>query len=535
MLDELVVRNLGIIEEARLEPGTGLTVITGETGTGKTLLLGALRLLLGQGARSDLIGPFDDEASVEGRFVLADGREIGAGRRLTASGRSRAYLNGSIASAAALDEAATGVVEIVAQHDQLAITRPAEIRAAIDRALDGSGKKTLRIYRDTWDDYRALLADQRALGGDRQALERERDLLRHQVDEITSAGFAPGDDTELETRLSRLRNAEALRAHLGAGADSLDRARDSLGSTVSELRKAAVLDQSLSALLEDLEATEDGLGDLALRLGSSFDGLDADERELADGEERLRALNDLRRKYGPTLGDVLAFESEAAGRLTELDDLSSRADTIEERLAAVRSRLTDVGTELLAAREKAAKALAGEAERHLRELGFSDPLVAPRIEAAEPSAAGADSVRLTFASDRRLKPGEIAKVASGGELSRLVLALRLAGGAGETETLVFDEIDAGVGGATALAVGRKLASLAEARQVLCVTHLPQVAAFADRHYVVTRAGNDASVGLVDADRRLEELSRMLAGLPDSDRGKEAAEELMALARSSRAS
>ncbi len=535
MLDELIVRNLGIIEEARLEPGAGLTVITGETGTGKTLLLGALRLLLGASARSDLIGPFAEEATVEGRFVTADGREVAAGRRLTATGRSRAYLDGSVASAAALDAATTGVVEIVAQHDQLSITRPSEVRAAIDQTLDAPGRASLDDYAEAWAEYRRLLADQKTIGGDRPSLERERDLLRHQISEIERAGFEPGEDVELETRLSRLRNAETLRLHVTAASEALDRGRDDLGASVAEIRKAAAYDPGLEPALGELEAIEDGMGGIAIRLGASLDDLQSEEGGLEVSEERLRALNDLRRKYGPQLDDVLAFATAAKERLDDLDDLLTRADTLDEQLDEVRSRLDIVGTALMGARVRAAETLAVTAEHHLRELGFKDPIVAPVVAPGEPSASGTDIVELRFASDRRLKPGEIAKVASGGELSRLVLALRLAGGAGDTETLVFDEIDAGVGGVTALEVGRKLAALAEHRQVLCVTHLPQVAAFADLHYVVTRTDDGASVAVVDADKRIEELSRMLAGLPDSERGREAAEELVDLARAGRTS
>jgi DNA repair protein RecN (Recombination protein N) len=534
MLDELIVRNLGVLESAHIEPGPGLTVITGETGTGKTLLLGALRMLLGQTARLDLIGPFGEEASVEGRFLAADGHEIAAGRRLTANGRSRAYLDGSVASAAALDGATEGLVEIVAQHDQLAITRPAEIRAAIDRLLDEGGVSSRNDYRAAWERHRALVEDQARIGGDRHALERERDLARHQATEIDRAAFVLGDDQTLDGRLARLRNAEELRLHLGAASDRVDRGRDELGSAVGELRKAAALDPSLLPALEELHSIEGRIGDVVMAVSSASQDLDIEPQELEDAEQRLNALNELRRKYGPTLADVLQFGARASQRAGELDDLLDRADSLAELIAGARARLASAGTALRDARAAAARQLSSRAMAHLIELGFSDPLVEVAVADAEPGPAGADGVTLLFASDRRLRAGEISKVASGGELSRLVLALRLAGGAGDAATLVFDEIDAGVGGTTALAVGRKLAALAEDRQVLCVTHLPQVAAFADLHVVVRREGDSAGVAVVDGHDRLEELSRMLAGLPDSERGREAAEELITMARSTRA-
>ncbi len=534
MLDELIVRNLGVLESAQVEPGPGLTVITGETGTGKTLLLGALRMLLGQTARLDLIGPFGEESSVQGRFLAADGREIAAGRRLTASGRSRAYLDGAMASAAALDAATEGLVEIVAQHDQLAITRPAEIRAAIDRLLDQAGLDARVAYRGAWESHRALLDDQRRIGGDRHALERERDLARHQAAEIERAAFTGGDDKALESRLARLRNAEELRLHLGSAAERLDRGRDELGAALAELRKAASLDPTLQASLDELHTLESRIGDVVMGVSSTSQDLDVEPQELEDAEQRLNTLNELRRKYGPSLTDVLEFGTRASHRAGELDDLLERAESLSQLIVSARSELDRSGAALRDAREQAARELSSRAVTHLVELGFADPMVEVVVADAEPGPAGADGVTLLFASDSRLRAGEIAKVASGGELSRLVLALRLAGGAGDAETLVFDEIDAGVGGATALAVGRKLAALAEDRQVLCVTHLPQVAAFADLHVVVRRHGDSAAVEVVEGSKRLEELSRMLAGLPDSERGREAAEELITMARSTRA-
>jgi DNA repair protein RecN (Recombination protein N) len=312
----------------------------------------------------------------------------------------------------------------------------------------------------------------------------------------------------------------------------MDRGRDELGSAIAELRKAASLDPSLVPALEELHAIEGRIGDVVMAVSSASQDLDIEPQELEEAEQRLNALNELRRKYGPTLGDVLEFGARAAQRATELDDLLERADSLAQLIAAARSELASAGTALRDARVTAARQMSSQAVAHLVELGFSDPSVEVAVADAEPGPAGADGVTLLFASDRRLRAGEISKVASGGELSRLVLALRLAGGAGDAETLVFDEIDAGVGGATALAVGRKLAALAADRQVLCVTHLPQVAAFADLHIVVRREGDTAGVAVVDGQERLEELSRMLAGLPDSERGREAAEELITIARSS---
>lgn len=531
MIDELVVRNLGVISDARLEPGPGLTVITGETGTGKTLLLGALRLLLGGEARPDLVGPFGDEAVVEGRFFDADGNEIGTSRRMPRDGRSRAYLDGSVASARALEEKVAGLVEIVGQHDQLSITRPSEARQLVDRMLDEEGRAALAAYRRGWETLTDARAARDRLGGDRAALARELDLVTFQADEIARSGFQPGDDVELNRLSERLRHADEIAGLLEEALARLDTGRDEVGAAVAALRKAARLDPELEQLAEALAGSAAALDDHAHDTRVYAEGMDLDPEQLAAVESRLTLLGELRRKYGNTLEEILAFGAAAERRRTELESLIGRAERIDEEVEAAEKEVSAAASRLREARRRAAAKLSEVAKSHLTDLGFSDPHLEVSVEPADPGPSGADSATILFASDSRLTPGPVASVASGGELSRLVLSLRLAGGMGGTETLVFDEIDAGIGGTTALALGRKLAALATERQVLCVTHLPQVAAFADRHYVVRREGNAATAERIEGEQRVGELSRMLAGLPESERGREAAEELLEMASS----
>ena len=528
MIDELAVRNLGVIKEATICPTAGLTVITGETGTGKTLLLGALRLLLGADGRPDLVGPFAEEASVEGRFIEGD-REMVAVRRLQRGGRSRAYLDGSIASTKILAAELNGI-EIIGQHDQLSLTRSPEVRALVDANLEATGRALLDRYRVTRGKWERLLADRQALGGDERALARELDLVRFQAEEITKAGFVPGDDQELEVRANRLRNAETLTLHLSDARDGLESGADALGGAVREIRRALRLDPGLSDLAEATEMASESLSEVARQLRLASEQVADDPEQQALVEARLTLLGDLRRKYGSDLEEVLAFGKSAAERGEELAGLLDRAATIDSDIAVITAALQEAAGLLTAARKKAGSKLTKSAVKHLLELGFTDPLIAVELGEAELGPWGRDDVRLLFASDSRLSPGEVGKVASGGELSRLVLSLRLAGteGAGAS-VLVFDEIDSGIGGATALAMGRKLAALSRERQVLCVTHLPQVAAFAETHYVIERDGVTAAVRLVEERERTAELSRMLAGLPDSERGREAAAELLALA------
>ena len=523
MIDELRVVNLGVIEDATIEPGPGLVVVTGETGAGKTMLLGALGLLLGGTARTDAIGPHGEEARVEGRFVEAE--ETVAARRITASGRSRAYLNGSMVAVKELTDHMAGRVEVVGQHDHL-LTRPGSVRDLVDDALDAEGREAVRIYQAAWSALREIEAAQEAIGGDRRALERELELVRHQADEIAGAGFAPGEDESLIIRSTRLRHAEELLTELAAAYDAVE-AAEGIDDAVGRIRRAETLDPTLGELAQQAATIQDQVGELRAGLRAAVEALEHDPGELQDLEFRIALLNDLKRKYGADLNEVLAFGEQAAARIAEIGDLLDRADRLESELHEAQAAVGLAGERLRTARRRVAKEIAGTTVGHLRQLGFSTPVVEIVVSATEPAAGGADTVELLFASDEAIAPGPAGRVASGGELSRLVLSLRLAGGVGEAAIIAFDEIDAGIGGATALAMGEKLQGLAAGRQVLCVTHLPQVAAFATTHLVVDREGATARVRPVVGDERVGEIARMLSGAEADRTARKHARELLA--------
>lgn len=530
MLDELRVSNLGVIDTAHVEPGPGLVVLTGETGAGKTLLVGALGLLLGWPARSGLIGPSGDEARVDGRFVF-EGVETTVARRVV-SGRSRAYLDGEMVPLAAIADRSSSLVEVVAQHDHLRIGREDTLRRLVDNLLDGDGLRAQQAYAVAWERLASARAVVEELGGDLRSLERERELARYQADEIGGAGFSTGDDEALAADARRLRHAEELQTRLATAHDALDGAADALAVSAGELDRVVTLDEQLAELAKragDLVATMRDLGsDVRRAVESAVD----DPARLAEVEERLALLGALRRKYGASLGEVLSFGEDAARRADELEALLGRADEITDELDEARAGAIAAGEALAGARTVAARRLADEAAGHLMDLGFGEPVVEITVTAAEPRASGCDRLTLMFASGRRLPPGPVHKVASGGELSRLVLALRLAGGVAEVPVIVFDEIDAGIGGRVGFDLGRKLAGLARTSQVFVVTHLPQVAAFAESHVVVERDAQGARVRSVDGPARLEELARMLAGFGDSAQGQDHAAELLAKARQS---
>lgn len=530
MLDHLRVANLGVLEDAAIDPSPGLTVITGETGAGKTLLLGGLRLILGGKPDPGSVGPLGDRAQVDGLFRVGD-QELGATRVVPRDGRSRAHLEGNIVSASTLEDRLGALVEIVGQHDQLALTRPAHLLSLLDATLDDGGMAARASYEESWKTLQEALARQAQLGGDQIALARELDLNRYQANEISAAGLASGLDEDLEVEVSRLRNVEEIREHLYETMHLTDSMSEIAGELVSRLRKASGLDPGLAELGSDADGIAAMVSDLGRRARGAAENLEADPARLTEMEDLLTAIGDLKRKYGRTIEDVIAYGQEAAARADELEDLLGDADRVESQIADARTQVRERGATLHQARVAAATAVGEQMRKHLADLGLASALVDIEVRDVEAGPSGSDRVAMQFASDDRLEAGDIGSVASGGELSRLVLAMRLATRSPGTSTLVFDEVDTGIGGRTALAMGAKLGELARTTQVLCVTHLPQVAAHADTHYVVAREdGGAARMHLVTGDDRVEEIARMLAGLPESEAGRIAAAELLEEAR-----
>jgi len=529
VLHHLRVRNLGLLREAAIDPSTALTVITGETGAGKTLLLGGLRLILGDRADPSMVGPWGDRVEVEA--LLEGEEEIAVTRVVPREGRSRARLDDALITVGALAARLEGLVEIVGQHSHLRLRSQGHLLHLIDGALDDGGVAALRDYGEAWADLEAALDRQTALGGDEAALHRELDLVRHQVEEITGAGLKPGEDDDLEAEAQRLGNAEAIAELLAESLRLLDELSENCGEVVARLRRVAQLDPasgSLPARSEELAAL---VSELTAELRTQADALEADPRRAREVEERLTLLGDLKRKYGRTLAEVVEFGERSRTRLVELEELLAAASGIEEAVRKSAERVETTASSLTNSRNAAANRILESARGHLADLGMGGAVLEIDLQPRSPGPRGADHALLLFSSDPRLEPGPVASVASGGELSRLSLAFGLATRSAATPTVVFDEVDAGIGGVTALAMGRKLASLAEQTQVLCVTHLPQIAAHADRHYVVRSTGEAAIVEEVVGEERLTEISRMLAGLPDSQPGQEAAAELIAAARS----
>jgi DNA repair protein RecN (Recombination protein N) len=539
MLVELAVRDLGVIEDLRLVLGPGMTALTGETGAGKTLVVDAIELLVGGKADPMLVRAGASEAWVEGRFTgpgLAedgdgeadDDGEVVLARAIPAQGRSRAYVNGRLATIGNLTEWGERLVDLHGQHAHQSLLGAAVQRDALDR-FAGIDLGPLRAARAEIRSIDEALAE---LGGDERARSREIDLLRFQVDELTNASLeSPDEDERLDRDESLLADAVAHREAAGVAVAALVEdggATDLLGQALAATAgRAPFLD--LDARLRTVAAE---VTDVAAELRRVGEGIDEDPDRLEALRDRRQLLHDLRRKYGETLADVLAFAAEAGDRLAVLERHDERAAELDRQRGDAVAVEAKVATKVAAARRKAAPALAAAVQEHLTALAMERARVEVAVDGPDP----ADGVAILLAANPGSPPLPLSKVASGGELARAMLALRLVLTAGPP-CLVFDEVDAGIGGTAALAVGRSLAALAGTQQVLVVTHLPQVAAFADAHVCVTKESDDATTvaraTALDGADRVVELTRMLSGQPDSQTGREHAEELLATASSQR--
>jgi DNA repair protein RecN (Recombination protein N) len=524
MLTELAVHDLGVISDLTLGIGPGMTALTGETGAGKTLLVEALDLLVGGRADTQLVRPGATEALVEGRFEL-DGTERILARSVASAGRSRAWIDGRMAPVSALGSLGRDLVDLHGQHSHQSLLRQEAQRAVLDSfaGLDAGEVSALR------SELRALDAALAELGGDDEARQREIQLLGFQIDELVAAHLGGEDEDEHlaaeEERLARAgSHREACMAALATLAADSDGAIETVGLAVGSLSGHLPLADSEGRL----RAVEDELSEVASELRRALESLEDDPERLEEVIARRRLLADLRRKYGPSHAEVVAFARRAEERLLEIQSLEGRARSLQGDRADTASRLSAAEARLGEARRAAAPGLASAVEAHLRTLALPAARFVVDVGERDPG----DQVTFSLGPN----PGEpclpLARVASGGELARTMLATRLVGDVGPA-TLVFDEVDAGIGGEAALAVGAALASLAEERQVLVVTHLPQVAAFADRQVLVTKAESDGRTVAVarplEPADRVVELSRMLSGQPQSTTARDHAEELLEVA------
>jgi len=581
VLAEIRIEALGAISAATAEFGRGLTVLTGETGTGKTMVVTGLHLLGGARADATRVRSGSERAVVEGRFTtveLGDGvsgrvdeildssgadrdddGSIIAARSVSRDGPSRAYLGGRSVPAKSLSGFTTELLALHGQNDQLRLMRPDEQRGALDRFVDvGALMIRYRQLRDEWSTARADLADRRQRS---RELAQEADRLHFGLNEIDAVAPQPGEDDTLVADIRRLSELDALReaaqsARLALSGELDDpgpettSATDGVGRAKSAL--AGTDDAVLRALAVRLEEAQALIGDVSTELGGYLAELPSDASTLEGKLARQGELRGLTRKYAPDVDGVLAWSREARDRLAQLDVSEEALAGLQRRVDELAAQLVDAAAAITKARTKAAKALAKQVTAELAGLamagaGFSisvSPLLARPDDSAPLALAsgevvhaghdGVDAVEFGFTPHSGSDVLPLAKSASGGELSRVMLALEVVlAASAEGTTMVFDEVDAGVGGRAAVQIGRRLARLAKTHQVIVVTHLPQVAAYADVHLVVDSGSGRAKsseVRRLEDDDRVAELARMLAGLGESDSGRAHARELLEAAR-----
>lgn len=572
MLTEITIDSLGVIPHSSVEFSPGLNVLTGETGAGKTMVVTGLRLLTGGRADASKVRTGAAQATVEGAFstnMLIDDAlaaitdEAGAqpdengeyliARSVKASGRSRAHLGGRTVPAATLAEFTSHLLTIHGQNDQLRLLAPAEQLAALD-AFDPAIAPLKEHYRKAYTQWRATSKDLRERTEKRRELAQEVDRLQFAVEEIDGIDPQEGEDTDLVATINRLQDVDALRASAlgalvaidgaeaagdyGTGAESADPASTLIGQAASSLQQAS--DGHLRELGSQLADVAAVLTDVSGELGTFLSDLPSDPDELERLLQRQQELKTLTRKYAPDIVGVLAWRAKAAKRLTSIDTSAEAIEELKKRVAASEKETTTAAKALTKARTSAAKALEKAVTEELRGLAMPKARITVAVDKQEFDRNGADSVELRLAPNDALEPQPLASSASGGELSRVMLALEVIlsskqGGA----TLVFDEVDAGVGGRAAVEIGRRLARLAQNNQVIVVTHLPQVAAYATTHLHVSKNVGDESVtsgvDVLEGDARIDELARMLAGMDDSETGRAHATELMKRAQTEIAS
>lgn len=561
MIEEIVIRDLGVIGEARLPLGPGFTALTGETGAGKTMVVTALGLLLGARADSGIVRLGSPAAVVEGSWQVdaagpvadrvrdaggdidddGDGRgELILTREVSSEGRSRATVGGRSAPVGVLGELGEHLVVVHGQSEQLRLRSAIAQREALDRFAGAELAAVLGDYREVFERWQATQAELDLLVTERDRRAREAEELRAAMDEIEQAAPQRGEDVELTERAERLTNLEDLRlaaaeAQEQISSQAVDGGADGV-ALVEGARRAvdrmAAHDPALAPILESLTSASILLSEISGQLSHYLGDLDTDGgRELETIQERRATLASLARRYGPTLDDVIDHLEQGSSRLVELDGDADRIAELEQEVAATQARVEELATRITALRTEAAGRLGDAVTAELASLAMPDARLVIELTEQELTTTGRDLVAILLQPHAGSEPRPVSRGASGGELSRVMLAIEVVLAATDpVPTFVFDEVDSGVGGASATEIGRRLARLAETSQVIVVTHLAQVAAFSTNHLVVEKGSDGAvttsSVRLVHADDRAREMARLLSGDTGSEHALAHARELL---------
>jgi DNA repair protein RecN (Recombination protein N) len=556
MLRELRIENLLLIERAELRLGEGLNAITGETGAGKTVLAHSLDLLMGGKAKAQIVRPGAAEAWVEGLFDLPTGlmaepefaelgerlpegaEEVVLGRRVSASGRTSAFVAGRAATAADLKLLGGRLLAFFGQHEHRRLTISSAQLEILDGFAGAAHLEVRSLYRGAHREVGRLQAELAELREREGSRERDLDLYRYELSEIEAVAPIPEEREEIAVQRERLRHAEGLREAAGAaygglaGAEEDGGAMAALAQAEAALQGGAGLDASLDALGERVAALGVELGDVASELRDYAEGVEADPRALLAIEERLEAIDRLERKHGGSVESVLAHADRCREEIARLEGAEERFAEVEAALSAAEAQRAELGGRLTAGREEAVGPLQERVATELEQLSMAGAMLQVVLEPHPDTygASGRETVELRVAPNPGIEPAPLRDAASGGELSRVMLALSGLGQAGSAGTMVFDEIDAGVGGNTARVVGERLRALGRDRQVVCITHLPQVASLADAHFRLEKDLDGeqarAMVERLEGEGVVAEIRRMLGGAGSDKTATEHARQLL---------
>lgn len=552
MLSELRIRDYAVVDDLTLTLAPGLNVLTGETGAGKSIIVGALSLLLGERASSSVVRTGADRATVEAVFDIADLpavrdrlEELGfradddmliLRREVAAEGRNRAWVNGSPATAGVVGELGTALVDLHGQHEHQTLLRQREQRDILDAFAGSTGDA--EAVAEAYRQLQALDAEREAKEERRRDVESRADFLRFQLSEIDEADLAPGEDEQLEEEAGRHEHAEELVRGTTGASEALYAGDESVSDRVADvrhtLRDLARFDASLAGHADALDEAYHLIAEVGRALGDYATSIDHDPARLEEVRRRLDRIFRLKRKYGPELADVLATAQRVRTELAELDAAEHDMSELERRIGEADEQLGIAAEHLSEKRREAALRLGREVEEQLPDLGLKGASFEVRLTPYDSvSAGGAEGVEFLVSPNPGFDPMPLARIASGGELSRVMLALKaILAEVDHVPVLIFDEIDAGIGGAVGAAVGEKLRDVAVRHQVFVVTHLAQVASRANHHLLVEKkfdagAPTATRVRALADDARVEEIARMLGGDPGSATSREHARELLA--------
>lgn len=552
MLVELTIENVALIERARLEFDRGLTALTGETGSGKSILLDALGLALGARAGSELIRHGAQRARVEAVFHIAPdhphlGDWVASGqidpddpvvilhREFDKNGRSSARCNGRAVPVAVLRDWAEKLIDVHGQHEHQSLLDESQHIQWLDQWIGEQARDLRGRTARSWRDWRNTRQEWEKLKADARERSREIEMISFQVDEINTAALQPGEDEDLTRERDRHAHAERLTSASDTAHRLLENAVATLGKAVTELQRVQMVDPAIEILLASANEAFFSAEDGARSCRQYRDGIEFNSQRLSEIEDRLEIIRGLKRKYGETIHDILEFRDQAQRRLDVLGNAEESLETLEKRANEFHAHLLQACSELSNVRRSLASELSGRIRQELADLAMGAALFDVHFDSMEPGPDGADRVAFRMSTNPGVPPRPLAKIASGGEVSRVMLALKSVFleslGFG---TLVFDEIDSGIGGRTGVAIAEKLHHLARNTQVFCVTHLPQVAAAAQNQYRIEKSisGEQTilTIDFLDPERRIDEISRML-GDTDSHAAREHATELLNRSRS----